>query len=267
MKPQAIRQADYLDILFDNRNKAYGAYALRRQHGKRMNQALLLLLGLCITILGSSMLPDKQPAIQAATPFTEREVDLTKVNIEPVKPPTPQPPAPEPPAPSKPMVKNTPPKVVPDETPDITLPPDVDSLAGKLSGPTNSDGDVNGNITSKPSDTKGTGTTPVTPPPAEPFSFSEVMPTFKGNIYKYLGNNIRYPSMAKEQNITGKVIVRFVVNEDGGISNVTLVRGIGGGCNDEAMRVIRNMPNWNPGMQNGKAVKVYFTLPINFQLQ
>jgi protein TonB len=72
--------------------------------------------------------------------------------------------------------------------------------------------------------------------------------------------------MARETHIEGRVTIKFVVNEDGSISNAKVVRAIGGGCEEEALRVINSMPKWKPGKQNGKAVKVYFTLPVNFVL-
>ena len=72
--------------------------------------------------------------------------------------------------------------------------------------------------------------------------------------------------MARESGTKGRVVIRFVVNEDGSVSNLTVMKGIGSGCEEEAIRVIKGMPKWRPGKQNGKAVKVFFTLPINFVL-
>jgi len=93
------------------------------------------------------------------------------------------------------------------------------------------------------------------------------MPTTDYDIHAYLGKNTHYPDAAKEANIDGRVIVKFVVNEDGNVSDVQIVRGIGGGCDEEAKRVVQSMPKWKPGKQNGKPVKVYFTLPIVFKLE
>lgn len=266
MEAKTIAQASYLDILFDNRNKAYGGYVLRSQHGKRMNKALLMVIMLCVSILAMSMIPDKQPANNMAN-FTEREVDLKKITQPPIDIPEPEPtpPAPEPPA-GRTTVQNTPPVVVPDETEELILPPPVDSQIGSESGPVTNTGNETGPILTQPSEGTGTGTT-VTQPPAEPVIWTEVMPEFKGDIYQYLSKHIHYPNMAMQDHITGKVLIRFVVNEDGSISNVEVVRGIGGGCDEEAKRVVQNMPEWSPGMQNGRAVKVYFTLPINFRLE
>jgi TonB family protein len=82
----------------------------------------------------------------------------------------------------------------------------------------------------------------------------------------FLGQNIRYPEQAKKNGVQGKVFVTFVVETDGSISNVKVLRGIGGGCDEEAVRVIKMMPKWSPGLQEGKAVRVQFNLPIKFTL-
>jgi TonB family protein len=94
----------------------------------------------------------------------------------------------------------------------------------------------------------------------------DIMPKFNGELNAYLMQNIHYPQKAIDKNIEGKVYVKFVVNEDGSISDVTIIKGIGGGCDEEAKRVVMAMPNWSPGMQNGKKVKVMFTLPVLFKL-
>ncbi|PLX03045.1 MAG: energy transducer TonB [Marinilabiliales bacterium] len=105
---------------------------------------------------------------------------------------------------------------------------------------------------------------------AEIFTVVESMPEFPGGtgeLYKYLGNSIKYPPLAKESGIQGRVFVNFVVEPNGSISNVKVLRGIGGGCDEEAVRVVENMPSWKPGKQRGKAVRVSYNLPIKFTLQ
>jgi TonB family protein len=103
-------------------------------------------------------------------------------------------------------------------------------------------------------------------PRPEIFTMVEQMPEFPGDINKYLSTNLRYPAEAAQKDIQGRVVVRFIVQEDGSIDQATVVRGIGGGCDEEALRVVKAMPRWKPGKQNGKPVKVYFTLPISFKL-
>jgi protein TonB len=97
----------------------------------------------------------------------------------------------------------------------------------------------------------------------------EDMPLFPGGddaMFSYLAHNIQYPMAAKETGIQGTVHLTFVIETDGSISNVGLLRGIGGGCDEEAMRVVRNMPRWTPGNQQGRPVRVQFTLPVKFVL-
>lgn len=104
----------------------------------------------------------------------------------------------------------------------------------------------------------------------EIFTVVENDPEFPGGmeaLYKYLGTSIKYPTLAKENNITGKVYVTFVVEKDGSIANPRVLRDIGGGCGQEAIRVVKAMPKWKPGKQRGKAVRVQFNLPVSFQLQ
>ncbi|MBR5146817.1 MAG: energy transducer TonB [Bacteroidales bacterium] len=105
---------------------------------------------------------------------------------------------------------------------------------------------------------------------AEIFKVVEEMPEFPGGTAKmmeYIQKNIKYPMMARESDIQGRVFVNFVVEPDGSITNVTVMRGIGGGCDEEALRVVQSMPNWKPGKQRGSAVRCSFTVPIIFKLQ
>ena len=99
---------------------------------------------------------------------------------------------------------------------------------------------------------------------------AEMMPEFPGGqaeLMKYLSSNIRYPSIAMEENIQGRVIASFVVEIDGKISNIEIVRGLGGGCDEEVIRIIKNMPKWKPGKNRGETVRVKFALPVKFSLQ
>lgn len=98
----------------------------------------------------------------------------------------------------------------------------------------------------------------------------EVMPSYPGGekkMYEFIIKNLRYPEIARENDIQGRVFVSFVVTKDGSLDKVKILRGIGYGCDEEAMRVILRMPNWKPGTQRGKAVAVSYTLPFNFKLQ
>lgn len=102
------------------------------------------------------------------------------------------------------------------------------------------------------------------------FTVVENDPEFPGGmeaLYKYLRDNIKYPQLARDNNITGRVYVTFVVEKDGSIANPRVLKDIGGGCGQEAIRVVKAMPKWTPGKQRGKAVRVQFNLPVSFNLQ
>ena len=104
----------------------------------------------------------------------------------------------------------------------------------------------------------------------EIFQIVEEMPSYPGGeqkLMEYVAKNIKYPQIARETGIQGRVFVGFVVEPDGSVSNVKVLRGIGGGCDEEAMRVVKGMPKWKPGKQRGKAVRVSYMLPVNFKLQ
>jgi len=95
----------------------------------------------------------------------------------------------------------------------------------------------------------------------------EQMPVLQYDLQKYLKENLRYPEEAIKNQIQGRVIVQFFVNVDGSISDCKIARGIGGGCDEEALRVVQKMPPWKPGKENGKPVKVYYTMPVVFKLK
>lgn len=103
-----------------------------------------------------------------------------------------------------------------------------------------------------------------------PFVVVEQEPEFPGgmdSLYAWIVRNLSYPEQARKEKITGKVFVTFVVEKDGSITTPKILRDIGGGCGAEAIRVVKNMPRWNPGKQRGKPVRVQFNLPINFSLK
>jgi protein TonB len=104
----------------------------------------------------------------------------------------------------------------------------------------------------------------------EIFQIVEEMPAYPGGeqkLMEFISKGIKYPQIARETGIQGRVFVGFVIEPDGSVSNVKVLRGIGGGCDEEAMRVVKSMPKWKPGKQRGKAVRVSYMLPVNFKLQ
>jgi protein TonB len=148
---------------------------------------------------------------------------------------------------------------------EVTQPNPTIDIGDREPGNTTTEGGENGLVTSGPI---GTGHT-IAPPPRieEPVRIADEMPEFIGDLNRYLALRITYPQRAREAGIEGKVIVQFVVDERGNVTFAKVLRGIGGGCDEEALRVVNSMPGWKPGKQNGIAVKVYYTLPIRFMLE
>lgn len=111
---------------------------------------------------------------------------------------------------------------------------------------------------------------PETPVEELPRSYAEVMPTFEGgiqNFYKFVAKNIKYPNQAKRMGVEGKVFIQFVVEKDGTLSSIQSVKGIGAGCEEEAIRVMKLVPKFKPGKQGDVRVRVQMVVPISFQLQ
>lgn len=120
---------------------------------------------------------------------------------------------------------------------------------------------------SKPEEKKIESAGPVIADQDKVYTYVQQMPEFKGELNKYFAENIHYPKAAADAGITGRVVVQFVVKADGTIDNVKVLRGIGAGCDEEALRVIKNMPPWKPGKQEGKPVNVMYTTPVTFMLR
>lgn len=272
MDGNKILNSDYLDILFEGRNKKYGGYELRKNYPKRVGKTMLVLLGIGVSIAAYAVISSMEKPEKVEPIAMVKEVTLAEPPpIDPKKPPPPPPPS-EPPPPVKPTVKFTPPVIKKDEeVKEEEKPAEVSELKEAAAGVKTQEGDPTGidpGIVDNPG--TGTGVVEAPPPPPQIFTYVEQMPEFPGGDaarMAFLQKNLRYPDAARENNITGRVIVRFVVNEEGDISDVQIVRGIGGGCDEEAKRVVQKMPKWKPGKQNGRAVKVYFTLPIVFSLE
>jgi protein TonB len=273
MEAKQILKADFLDILFEGKNQAYGAYELRRQYQKRLARAVVITLILVLIAIGGFAIANylAKEALLHPKPIAKNVV-LENVDIKQPDqpPPPPPPPAPEPPK-VKPQVQYTPPKVVKDEeVKPNEQPPDLDKIKNQAISTKTMAGDPNGIDPGLVAD-KGTGVTAAAPPANKVFTFVEQMPSFPGGeeaLMKYLSSHIRYPAVARENGIQGTVVVQFIVGPDGSISHVTTVGAKkGGGLEDEAIRVVKGMPKWKPGRQNGRAVTVQYSLPVRFVLQ
>ncbi len=104
----------------------------------------------------------------------------------------------------------------------------------------------------------------------EIITIAETMPSFQGGLeafYRFIGKNLKYPAQARRMGIEGKVFVHFVVDKDGSLSDISIVRGIGAGCDEEVLRIVAMSPRWNPGLQRGNPVRVRMMLPITFRLE
>ena len=262
-----ILKSDYLDILFEGRNKTYGGYELRKKYPTRARNATigtLLIAGLIASgPIIASALKDRTEKKEVVS---MKEVKLMEPPpIEPNKP-KPPPPPPAPPAPSRPTVKFTPPVIKPnEEVKEDVKPPD--EKKAEVAGLETKAGSVDASELAPPSNgNEGTGI--VEAPKEEIFKYVSQMPEFSdGDVNAWLSRHTNYPSSARDNNIEGRVIVTFVVNETGAINAIEIGRSSGNSALDnEAKRVVGSMPAWKPGKNNGKEVKVQFSLPITFKL-
>lgn len=260
MDAKTLSQADYLDILYDNRNKKYGGYELRKYYATRMRKSMaIVVIATLLLCMYSELNEEKIPVVDS--PLQKIITQVSDIHLELPKT--------EPPrlieqSASKPTIENPEMKVV-EDTKTTDPPKTVDELSSKESGPTTTEGNTNVNTV-----TNSTTTNIITekvPPITTPVTWAEQMPEFNGDMNMYLQNHLHYPDRSRENGIEGNVNIRFVVNEDGSVSNVSVLKGINEECNAEAVRVISNMPKWKPGKQNGHTIKVFYSIPIRFVLQ
>lgn len=260
------------EILFENRNKDYGAYELRKTYQKTISKSVLFgvsaFFGLTITTYIFAHQKEEGKELQTVI------VNLTNI---PEEKPEPAPPKEEPkPEPPKEQVKSVEfePVVPVNDEKDIieSPPPTTEELAGaKISTETKSGVEDDGTIFSAPPAETPTTETVVTEMKEDNTVFTsvEVSPSYVGGMaemYRFLSKNINYPSAAQRSNIEGRVFISFVVEKDGSITGVEVLKGLGFGCDEEATRVVKMMPKWNAGKQNGNPVRVKFTIPVSYKL-
>ena len=262
-----ILDQKWIDFVFAGRNKAYGAYELRRDNGRNTSKALLMGVILFIVLISADTIFNM---VAGFIPKAKEKVKITNVVLAPPPPDVKKPPPPPPPEPPKPKVDQVkfPPPVV---KPDVEVkekPPTVKELEVADPGQKNLKGDKNADVTID--EPVGTSDAKVTEEdPNKIFTSVEQVPEFPGGIekfYAYLSKNIRYPAVARENGTQGRVIVSFVCEKDGSLTDVKVARGIGDGCDEEAVRVLKASPKWTPGVQNGRKVRVAYSVPISFTL-
>lgn len=262
------------EIVFEKRNKEYGAFQLRKIIDRHKLTGLLVAIGLFAFVVLSSQF-NLFSFLTKNKKEKEVNIEMTDVDLPPPPPPPVDapPPPPPPPPPVRPTIKFVEMIAKKDEEVKVQVVTKQEEIKETQVAKETVKGDENAKaiIVEKP----GTGTAvkapePVAPKEPEIFDRAEVMPSYPGGqsaMLKYLSNNIRYPSLARENGLEGKVVVKFTVDKDGSIKDPIILKdGVGGGCADEAIRVIKSMPKWSPGLQRGNPVKVYYILPVSFKL-
>lgn len=265
-----IFKLEWIDVVFADRNKAYGAYILRKDNSRTTSKALLigaiLFIAAVSAPLVAKLVSDSMPK--------EEELKQTEVVLSPPPPinedTPPPPPPPEPPKPKVDQVKFPPPVVVPAEKVRDEEPPTVEELKVADPGQKTIEGDPNAEIRiDEPVGEAPKAAAIVEDNSIKDFASVEVLPEFPGGekaFGSFLSKNINYPPMARENNISGRVFISFVVEKDGQLTDIKVLRGLGYGTDEEAVRVLKKSPKWKPGIQNGRAVRVQYTIPISFQL-
>lgn len=269
-----INSSEWCDVVFEGKNKAYGAYHLRQSSSKRHIVAFIT-----VTILMAILVAI--PNLVSAVKNLQKEDlgamdEITALSNIPIEQQVPeenivrQEQAPPPP-PLKSSIKFTPPVIAKDN--EVKEEDEMKAVSTILDT----------KISVSMADVKGTdekfGVTldelkehrivVEQEVPKTPFTTVEQMPTFMGGeseLNAFISKNLTYPISAQENGIQGRVTIRFVVTASGEISDVKILKGIDPACDKEAVRVVKSMPKWIPGKQNGRNVAVYFTLPIVFRL-
>ncbi|MBX2954253.1 MAG: energy transducer TonB [Leadbetterella sp.] len=264
------------DMVFETRNKEYGAYYLRKNYRSYLTRATVIGTALFSLLFAGALAFNK---IQAANAEKEIMVDLSATNLDEEVPEeeieipedvTP-PPLEEPP-PEVAQEKFLPPEPKKDEEVTIEEPP---PSAEKLETAVISNKTVEGveakDVFIPPPPPKEVAVVKVEKAAEEEIFMSvEQDAQFPGGmseLMKYLNKNVKYPAVAQRANVGGKVVLRFVVEKDGSVAQISVLKSVGFGCDEEAVRVVKSMPKWSPGKQNGRPVRVWYTLPVTYTLQ
>lgn len=261
---------EWLDVVFDQKNKSYGAYALRRESSLHTVRALLIAGSLFILLFLSPKIIHMIKGNQTIESVPDKLTEVTVQSPPPVNPETPPPATVEPPPAKQNQIKFPPPIVVEDNKVIDIEPVEIKDLATADPGQKTIEGVDDGALVvistpgEGPKDAKIVEDNNV----YGVFEALEVQPTFPGGMdkfYKYLAKTIRYPEMAQEQGIQGKVFLSFIIEKNGALTDIKIERKLGYGTDEEAVRVLKGSPKWMPGIQNGKAVRVKYNIPISFK--
>jgi len=246
------------DIVFESRNKEYGAYKLR----KKYNRTVLFALIVGIVIVGTAVITPyiNAKALESSRKRAERQVEIKMENLDqPDQTVAPPPPPPPPPADVVQQQKYVPPVVV-----DSIKPEEMKQVM------TAEDAQIQVKDQEVVEVQEVKQEVQEAEPEEIPFVVVEEMPAFPGGdgaLLKYIAEHTTYPDVAKENNIQGRVIVRFCVTAKGGVSQVSVLKGVDPELDAEAMRVVKSLPPFKPGKQGGKPVPVWYMVPITFTLK
>lgn len=262
MKTENLKNQSWEDLVFDGRNKEFGAYALRKMYDQVVVKSFIIAVIALILVFTTQYWGQlfEEDAVEEVVAV--KTIKYTELAPPPMIEKIP-PPKMNLPPPVKTVVKYLPPKVTEQEVLEEEEMPTVDEIKENVTGSAN---------------VEGTGEVVLDETPVvtgddfdenKVFSIVEESPAFEGGLeamYGFINKNMKYPRTAQRMGVEGTVYVSFVVSNTGKITNVKVAKGIGGGCDEEAMRVVGLMPEWKPGKQNGKSVNTSFMLPFKFQL-
>ncbi len=280
-----LSSKEWTDVIFEGKNKEFGAYELRRQSDKRHNRAVIfVLIGLILVLIGGyfwGMYSDyrrEQRELELQAQLEQQLADIAAAEAEEPEEVEEVPQAVEEPQREEALpeeilntIKDTEISIAADEevTEDITSKDDVAESTAAAGSTTFDQGTDDLNVVREHKE-EIIVEEKHEPVKEEIFTAVEQMPQFpggEGELLKYISTHIKYPTMAAENNIQGRVVVKFVVQKDGKVGEVVVLRGTDPDLDKEAVRVVKTLPNFIPGKMNGQAVSVWYTLPINFKLQ
>jgi periplasmic protein TonB len=259
MANEKVKAPAFDDIVFEERNKEYGAYKLR----KKYNRTVIIALLIGIIIIGTAVITPYLNA-KAAENKTKRAERQVEIKMEKLDQPSEQaPPPPPPPPPPTDVVQQQ--RYVPPVVVDSIKPEDVKQLMTADQAQTEV---KNTDVVDVPQQVKEE--VQEAEPEEIPFVVVEEMPMYPGGndaLLKYIAEHTQYPEVAKENNIQGRVVVRFCVTAKGGVSQVSILKAVDPELDKEAIRVVNTLPAFKPGKQGGKPVPVWYMVPITFTLK
>jgi len=274
MDANKIMGADLLDLIFEGRNKDYGAYELRKTYNKRLTTALIGTAAVCLLLFVFYFLGNAMGGDDDKDQLVVQDVQLEEIKEQKKDEPPPPPPPPKPEPPKIETVKFTPPKIVKDEeVKEDEKPPEIEKLEETKIGTINQEGLKDEGIVAPPVSDEGKGVVEAPKKEEEDwdktFTKVEIESEYPGGAsawQRYLNKNLRYPQEAIDNEVQGTVVVQFIVDKGGNVSDVEAISGPKE-LRDEAVRVIKKSGSWTPAVQNGRQVKSYKKQPIVFRLE